>query len=315
MVRQNPVSNPRGTSHPNDPEFGRWLTRDLRPKGAPLSAPPPSAPPPAPPLTPTEAEVLAGWLTRDLTPKHSRPPPSGSVPPSAPVASPAPSRAPAFPMPFALAPRDSEFPAPPLALPVSPAVGVAEKAAAEGHTTCAAPVDSLAPQRVPSEPPSLPVVAPAALDEDDLAVLPGRRRSSGDRRKYAFVLLGVLCFAAAIVVGIRQRGASDVGDAASAASPSDVSAVLPPPPPSEADLLAAPEVLPEPQRTRRAGGADKGDDSIDSLDPRNALGGPSVRRYADVPSPTLSRLAREHRRLARERDEAARKAKAKAAPR
>jgi hypothetical protein len=37
-----------------------------------------------------------------------------------------------------------------------------------------------------------------------------------------------------------------------------------------------------------------------------------VRRYADVPSPTLSRLAREQRRLAREREEAARNAKPKA---
>jgi hypothetical protein len=49
-------------------------------------------------------------------------------------------------------------------------------------------------------------------------------------------------------------------------------------------------------------------------DPRSFLGGPSVRRYADVPSPTLSRLASEQRKLQRQRDEVVRKAKAKAAP-
>jgi hypothetical protein len=61
---------------------------------------------------------------------------------------------------------------------------------------------------------------------------------------------------------------------------------------------------------RHAGSnGDQPDDALDPLDPRDSLGGPSVRRYADVPSPTLSRLAREQRRLARERDDAVRQPK------
>lgn len=328
MVRQNPVSNPQETPQAGDPELARWLTRDLRPKGAPLSSPPAasSSPPPS------DAEVLAGWLTQDLTPKNSlRPrastPPSerpvaarpAAVPPAAPflaAAQPAVSvpAVPSFPASPFRDVRDSEHPAP-VASPPPPAAARVHVAAPPPAAPAA--VDSLAPQRVTSDPPSLPVVAPASLDDDDLSVLPGRRRGEGsDRKKYAFVLLGVLCFAAAIGVGITQRGGSDAGAAASLASPSDVGGALPPPPPSADDLLAAPEPAPEPQPARRAKtSSDEPDDALDPLDPRNAVGGPSVRRYADVPSPTLSRLAREQRRLQRERDEAQRKAKAKDIPR
>jgi hypothetical protein len=323
MVRQNPVSNPQEASQAGDPELARWLTRDLRPKGAPLSSPPSaaSAPPPSP------AEVLAGWLTQDLTPKNSVRP-RASVPPSErlPAAKLAPAPLPAAPFPAVPFPAVPSFPASPfrdvrgseppapLASPPPPAARV-EVAAAPPAAFAAA--DSLAPQVVTPDPPSLPVVAPAGLDDDDLAVLPGRRRAEGsDRRKYAFVLLGVLCFAAAIAVGIRQRGGSDAGAAASLGSPTDVSGALPPPPPSGDDLLAAPEPPPQAPPARRAkAGSEEPDDALDPLDPRNALGGPSVRRYADVPSPTLSRLAREQRRLQRERDEAKRKAKAKDIPR
>jgi hypothetical protein len=185
-----------------------------------------------------------------------------------------------------------------------------------------APVDSLAPQEVALEAASLdaaplPVVAPGALDDDDLAVLPGRRRAAGSgRKKRAFALLGVACLVIAVGVGFRQRDGSDAGTAASLGSPTDVSAALPPPPPSEDELLAAPEQPPEPPPVRhKAAASAEPDDAIDPLDPRDSLGGPSVRRYADVPSPTLSRLAREQRRLARERDEAVRKAKLKNIPR
>jgi hypothetical protein len=338
MVRQNPVSNPQETSQAGDPELARWLTRDLRPKGAPLSSPPSagSAPPPS------EAEVLAGWLAQDLTPKNSlrprgsappseRPAPArpAAVPPAAPfLAAALPAAAlPAAALPGAALPavpsfpaspfrdvRDSELPAP-VASPPPPTAARVEVAAPPPAAPAA--VDSLAPQTVTPDPPSLPVVAPASLDDDDLAVLPGRRRGEGsDRRKYAFVLLGVLCFAAAIGVGITQRGSGDAGAAASMGAPTDVGGALPPPPPSADDLLAAPEPAPEPQPARRAKtGSEEPDDALDPLDPRNAVGGPSVRRYADVPSPTLSRLAREQRRLQRERDEAKRKAKAKDIPR
>jgi hypothetical protein len=132
------------------------------------------------------------------------------------------------------------------------------------------------------------------------------------------LLLGVSCLVLAVGVGFRQRSGRDAVTAASAASPTTgVSAVLPPPPPSEDELLASPEQPPEPPPVRHqaAASSDEPDDALDPLDPRNSLGGPSVRRYADVPSTTLSRLAREQRRLARERDEAIRKAKMKKIPR
>jgi hypothetical protein len=313
MVRQNPVSNHQETSQAGDPELARWLTRDLRPKGAPLSSPPPSAS--APP--PSEAEVLAGWLTQDLTPKNSLLP-RASVSPA--LSSPAaPLRAVSSPpISFPASPfrdvRGSESPAP-VASPLPPAAAPVQVAAASPAAPAA--FDSSTPQVVVTpEPPSLPVVAPAALEEDDLAVLPGRRRTEGsDRKKYAFVLLGVLCFAAAIGLGIRQRGSGDAGSASSVASATDESGALPPPPPSADELLAAPEPTPAAPPRRAKTSSDEPDDALDPLDPRNALGGPSVRRYADVPSPTLSRLAREQRRLQRERDEAQRKAKAKEIPR
>jgi hypothetical protein len=328
MDRQNPASNPQETSQTGDPELARWLTRDLRPKGAPLSSPPASAP--APP--PSEAEVLAGWLTQDLTPKNSLLP-RASVPPSErPTAArmtPVPTRAVSFPASPFRDVRGSEppgplpSPQPPVQAPVAAAAAapaaappVAAPPAAAAPAAAHVALDSLAPQVVTPDPPSLPVVAPVGLDDDDLAVLPGRRRSVGsDRKRYAFVLLGALCFAAAIGLGIRQRGGGDAGVAASMGSPTDVTGALPPPPPSAEELLATPEPPPAEPPPRRAKAASDEPDDGDPLDPRNALGGPSVRRYADVPSPTLSRLAREQRRLARERDEAKRKAKAKEIPR
>ncbi|HTV17227.1 MAG TPA: hypothetical protein VMG12_01110, partial [Polyangiaceae bacterium] len=242
-----------------------------------------------------ESDVLVDWLTRDLTPKNSLLPRAPSRPPPAPAASPS-HAAPvaAFAMSAAALPRRTALHSDEVALP----------------SVAPASVDSLAPQVVP-EPESLPVVAPSSLEDDDLAVLPGRRRStSPDRRKYAFVLLGVLCFAAAIVVGVTQRGGAGSADAAQAASAPEEGAALPPPPPS-ADEVLAPEQPPEAPVQRAGKRAEPADDGLDPLDPRNLTGGggPNVRRYADVPSPTLSRLAREQRRLSRERDDAVRKTK------
>jgi len=349
MDRQTPVSNPQATfpqvaSDTSGPELGRWLTRDLRPKGAPLSGPPAAASAP-----PSEADVLAGWLARDLTPKNSARPRAPSVAPRGAL----PSVPPPPIAPFALAREawDSvpPFVASPAIASSVPTLSSAETPSAEMLSTdisseamspevppsaravpaalrpratalveaavatsfASTAVDSLAPQAVPPARTSLPVVAPGALDDDDLAVLPGRRRAAGsERKKYAFVLLGALCFAAAIVIGVQQRGASDADGGASVASPTDTAAVLPPPPPSAEDLDAVLEEPADAPAVQRAGSSgDQPDDALDPLDPRNVLGGPSVRRYADVPSPTLSRLAREQRRLARERDDAARQPK------
>jgi hypothetical protein len=310
MIRQNPVPNSQQTSQEGDAELARWLTRDLRVKGAPLSSPPGAASTSAP----SEAEVLAGWLVQDLTPKHSvRPRASlapSEPPPPAPLAA-APSAPPLPVSPFRDA-RGSEPPPPPEPPPV---LAQASNVDVAGPVALA-PVDSLAPQEVMLDAPSLPAGSPAALDDDDLAVLPGRRRAAGSgRKKRALLLLGVSCLVLAVGVGFRQRSGSDAVTAASSASPTGVSAVLPPPPPSEDELLA-PEQPPEPPvRHHTAASSAEPDDALDPLDPRNSLGGPSVRRYADVPSPTLSRLAREQRRLQRERDEAVRKAKMKKIPR
>src|SRR5690606_20142358 len=125
-----------------------------------------------------------------------------------------PAMAPAASEPAASEPAASE-PAP---VAMRPLPSASRTDAAPESAVASSGVDSLAPQEVPHDPP-LPIVSPAALEEDDLAVLPGRRRAKGDgRRKYAFVALGVLCFAAAIAVGVGRGGGAEALSHASAAS-------------------------------------------------------------------------------------------------
>ena len=227
-------------------------------------------PPSSPSAEERERAALAGWLTRDLTPKHSLRP--SVVPPE----------------PAAAAPM------------ASVSVGVV------AASLTPPPQDSLTPQLLP--PGMVPSDAPPAreLDEDDLSVLPGRRRKAapGSRRKRAALALAAVLLLVAAALTRRGGGpASNFEGAANAAA--DTSAALPPPPPAEAAPTPdepAPVMTPAPRRG--ASGATNPDPG--PVDPRSFLGGLAVRRYADVPSPTLSRLAREQRARARARDDAVR---------
>jgi hypothetical protein len=334
MVRQISVSTPNTSSTPDDAsELGRWLTRELRFKGAPLASPPSSEQSGAPQR---ERSALAGWLTRDLVPKHAiRPLASRSVPPSE---APAQRREPFLKeVSFTDAAPPAREPArAATALLEAPSTGDAQPLHGRSTQRFAALPDEVPPSKEmafsaaneapsSSEPPSqreappasvvlAPSPAPSALalglEEDDLAVLPGRRRSSGSRRaKLALgLLLGLLLVGIVLVTQLNQ-GPTDPLDVTASDTPPSDGVLLPPPPTSDVPLP-----VPEPERAaavRRAGSAPAEPEGLmDPRDPRFVNGGPNVRRYADVPSPTLSRLAREQRRLARERDEAARAAKA-----
>jgi hypothetical protein len=394
MVRQISASPPNASSIPAEPsDLGRWLTRELRVKGAPLpSRPPPSESPPveSPRSEPAawqpaearprdERESLAGWLTRDLNPRHGvrsvaapslepfaletsalarRPlssneapfssapsietpsreaqPSSDSLPTEAP-----PSEAPALRRePFLREPSfaDQRLPLPeharsiPLAAPSAAHLALSSVASPNaGRLAPPLPSSARAQLRasLPDAPPSSDVpslmevpptsvalatsqppsaLAPVGLEEDDLAVLPGRRRANGSRRaKLALgLLLGLLLVGVLLVVRFGQGPVGDREAAANDRPPADNGVLLPPPPSSDAPL-SAPEatvVAPAPRRANAA--REEAEGPMDPRDPRFMRGGPNTRRYADVPSPTLSRLAREQRRLAAERDEAAR---------
>jgi hypothetical protein len=328
MVRQISVSNPPEPSAAADaPDLGRWLTQELRAKGSPLS----SRPPPTEPLgsSPADVEraVLAGWLTRDLTPKHSvRTPaalPRSSESPSDLLltsGSPSPSVA---AEPFSLTSTDvwddahigREAPAARREAsieeaPPARAVRFAADAPAWQAVVAASEKSLESEALAKSQPPS--AIVPVALEEDDLSVLPGRRRAaagSGRAKLALALLLGLLLVGIGLIVRLGEGPSGNLEAANEAAAPADNGVLLPPPPafvaPLPSDEAAAPAHV-------RSGGthSDEPDGLMDPRDPRLSLGGPSVRRYADVPSPTLSRLAREQRRLAQERDEALRKAKA-----
>ena len=315
MVRQISVLPAASKSQAPDGEEGAdladWLSRDLRAKGTP-SRPPPgdvTQPSDAPPPADPEASALVGWLARDLTPKHSVRPHASA----APVAQPAPlpsehlPAAPIAPVPIAVieaapfAPAlDAKLDAPPgeaVAPELEPAVAGAVTSAPGGEPTA---------------------LASTELQEDDLSVLPGRRRTvapggrPGRRKKLAALLLVALVLGAGGLLLRRAPSSSGEGVAAvAAAAPAEAAAALLPPPPEEAAPVQTPV---EPAAApRHRGGPAEPEAEPGLADPRSFLGGPSVRRYADVASPTLSRLAAEQRRLARERDEAARRAAAAAA--
>jgi hypothetical protein len=328
MVRQTSVSTLEETPNGVEaPDLGDWLTQALRAKGSLVpSRPPPEPPPPRP----SEVEVqgpdasLGGWLALDLTPKHSvRPPlamseevvsedadgPEASSHELAPLPESADRAAEAAPDLTLTSAGDFPRAAEPEAS-TEPVLGFAAARPSPAQ-------DSLAPLMV--SPPQTAIAGD--LDEDDLSVLPGRRKSkaapkSGSgSKKYALGVLGLLLLTGAF---LTQRGRAPDGsqtDANHVASAPEVAAALPPPP-TDVDEPAEPEE--NPRVPRVAHGKRAGVEEPEELaDPRSFLGGPSVRRYADVASPTLSKLASEQRRLQRQRDEAARnkaKAERKAAP-
>lgn len=323
MVRQISVSNPPGAPSAADaPDLGRWLTHDLRVKGTPLSSRPPPLALPESRSADSEQAALAGWLTRDLTPKHSAGTtaaltrwsglPRGaaatgkSLPPSAPHSLTAEvwddaqvgREAPPARMAASASEVRSSYAVPSAEAPGWQAV-VAASVGRVDHGVL-----------LTNQPPA--AIIPVALEEDDLSVLPGRGRvaAGSARAKLALaLLLGLLLLGIGLVVRLGD-GPSDAAEAANdPAAPSDNGVLLPPPP---AFVAPPPAEATESAHVPRRGAADadEPDGLMDPRDPRFSLGGPSVRRYADVASPTLSRLAREQRRLARERDEAIRNAKA-----
>ncbi len=272
MVRQILVSTPPAAPAPSEgPDLGRWLTQELRAKGRPISSSPPSSPSEVGPEAP-----LAPVIVSDESPLVGwlarDLTPKHSVRPAASLDGPPPSS------PASLPPEASEA-APPAALESEPS---------------------------PARPP-----APPTLEEDDFSVLPGRRRAAGSgRKKYALALLGLVLLGGALGLGLGNGGASgNAAELAGAASAADIPAALPPPPPASGALEPPPEPAPSAPAPRTGASREAPDELTDPRDPRFSLGGPNVRRYADVASPTLSRLAREQRRLAREREEAARNAK------
>lgn len=333
MTTRPPGSNPPERSASDAPDLAGWLTRDLRPKGTPLPSRPPTQPPCAGHAA-SEPAALADWLRRDLKPKNSRPPGASSPGVSSPGASSPPPHAvahallavspPAPVSPFALAAESFEesyeqssyevaqqipgpIPAPPFALaPIEE----------EPPQTAAAPSPPAAAARDPQDQdtdgpqPSTALVSVRDLDEDDLAVLPGRRKTRAPAGRRAPWALLALLVGGAVLGGalLWRRGGSVVSDASGAAVsvPADLGGALLPPPPASAPDLGAPDA--PASRYTRGGAAVEGEAEPGLADPRSFLDGPSVRRYADVPSPTLSRLASEQRKRARQRDEAARRA-------
>ncbi len=299
--RSHTPSSPPGAAAPSS-EFARWLTHDLRIKGAmgsesPLSSSSIPAPPSAPPTIELAVDErpsdFALWLSSDLRPRGSNPPdslapqllPAHAAPADA-VSDGAHGDAEALQSEA----RQSEA-LQSLPPPIGGALGVGA-ADAEGFEFAR---------------PSADVVS---LDDDDLAVLPMRasRFLAAKRRQRS---LGVAALCALIALcswsfcGVRSASDIDVQAAAAQALPPPPGA-LPPPPPDfvamQDEVMAEDSVAPARSRGVRA-------EEPEVLDDAEIWrrGGPNVRRFADLPLPTLSKLAREENERLRERDATVRK--------
>ena len=156
-----------------------------------------------------------------------------------------------------------------------------------------------------------------ALDEEDLAVLPSRRGKKRDWRKLV-VLAALLSVGGAVLWVLSAPRVEQEAGAAAAAAPAVLTAPLPPPPPADAEL-AEPVAEPEPAAPAAAAGQGTGagaEAEEAPLDPgtpgpRGRRAGDAVARFADLPSPTLSRLAREEQERARKAAATARQGAAK----
>ncbi|MEY4545964.1 MAG: hypothetical protein RL685_2159 [Pseudomonadota bacterium] len=180
------------------------------------------------------------------------------------------------------------------------------------------PPDSLVPHAVSEAPPASLVLAPL-LEAEDLAVLPSRRRSKRNWRQLV-VLAALLSVAGALLWVVTGPQAEGLAGAAAAAAPAMISAPLPPPPPAEAAPVE-PVVVPEPSVVPAIGGPgaaapEAESDGPESDEPgrRGRRAGDAVARFADLPSPTLSRLAREEHKRARKPATGSRSAKKPASP-
>jgi hypothetical protein len=259
-----------------------------------LSVPPPSTPSSAAPPDPgldAEASELGRWLAQDLRTKG------------------APSEAPAPELPSVHQKRIVEAEQPDNSSWRVPALRV------RGSSL---PPDSLAPQEVTAAV-APPPAAPLDLQDEDLAVLPslaGLPRA----RQPARALMGVGALLTIALVGGWWWGRGQIvegesGDAAAAASPHVVGSALPPPPPEmaeEEDELEPAQAPPTSVATKTSGSDTALESKLpepqrkEALGPRGRRSGDSVARFADLPSPTLSRLSRDEQREARSRDDGVR---------
>ena len=179
--------------------------------------------------------------------------------------------------------------------------------------------DSLVPHAVSGAPRALVAASDLALDADDLAVLPSSRARAarGQRWRYAVLLAALLGGLALLLLwrgsgspASATRGPDPGPNAALAAAP------LPPPPPAFVMEEAPDEDPPAPAASAHAAAAAPAPESPDDLSgPRGRRAGDAVARFADLPTPTLSKLARDERQKLRSRDASVRAQKAANAPR
>lgn len=281
-------------------DFARWLTSDLRIKGSTRTV---SEAPRAPTRslavnadTPSaqdgEKVDFARWLTADLRPRQRYAPDSLA--------------------PQVVSTEMTDADAAPDGVDAFDAASE-ERLTAAGMTelpNAVEPLGAAGPQPKPE------------LDDDDLAVLPGRARrraqlssrgQSSRGRRGAVGLALLLLAGGALWLG-GERPKSDLAARASAAPPAGAQlAALPPPPPDEvpAELEPEPEpsAAPEPMGNaerraasapRKGGAAPEPNPELDALDAKlSRARRPNVARYPDLPSPTLSQLARQEQATAR----------------
>jgi hypothetical protein len=290
---------PRSSDAPSEPapasgveagptDFGRWLTHDLRPKGAPSQPPPearPSQPPPVVIPVPEQAE-LANWLLRDLRPRSGAPPDAGVR---------------IDPLLALRAPHSRE--------PVLPAeVLPAEALSVEVAPDSLPPPDSLMPHAVSEAPLALVGSAEPALDDDDLSVLPSRRGKPEHRRRRALLLLAALVGVAGLSLWLRSGGQSQGTQGAEPVLAAPLAtAPLPPPPPVLVEEEEPEITLPAPTLAHRSSAAvDPADDDETAPGFRGRRAGDAIARFADLPLSTQAKLAREERQKARSREASAR---------
>jgi hypothetical protein len=231
-----------------------------------------------------EEPALASWLLSGLRPRGSVPPEVAVVPEGGMAAAPA-----------------AE-----LLIPVEIEAGAAGSLP---------PPDSLMPHAV-SEPPRAAGAALAlaadGLDADDLAVLPSRGRAGGQRR-WRHVAVAALLLATLGVLFRRGTGSQvESAHADAAANAPQAAEPLPPPPPSREDITVPPEE-PEPAAPQRHASGAPASSEPELPDVPGRAGrraGDAIARFADLPPPTLSKLAREERQKIREREARARTRKA-----
>ena len=178
------------------------------------------------------------------------------------------------------------------------------------------PPDSLVPHAVSEAPRALVPTANLALDAEDLAVLPSSRaRAAGQRRWRQLGILAALLGGLALLLLWRGSGSTPGAARRADSEPSSAlaAAPLPPPPPqvvADEDSEAAEPPRPAVASSHPAAAPVAVDPPDDPSSPRGRRAGDAVARFADLPTPTLSKLAREERQKLRSHDASVRAQKA-----